>query len=76
MDTPDEVSFFSDTPLIDPMEEVYREHRARRQAKSPAQWLGFSMTWCRLQDSNPPPDDYKSLTVHHSRAHYLTKTAP
>jgi len=24
---------------------------------------GFTKTWCRLQDSNPPPHDYKSSAL-------------
>jgi hypothetical protein len=33
-----------------------------QKSKSPVAMTGLSACfyWCRLQDSNPPPDDYKS----------------
>jgi hypothetical protein len=36
-----------------------------RTAKEKAQPVraGLSRNWCRLQDSNPPPDDYKSTAL-------------
>lgn len=36
---------------------------SRKQKAQPKGWAGCVILWCRLQDSNPPPDDYKSTAL-------------
>lgn len=35
----------------------------KSKTKSPTLQLGFQENWCRLQDLNPPPHDYKSCAL-------------